>query len=151
MKIFGGYSRKNGEAAGTYRHPLSISTAAGSYTAQSLGLDPNRLFAFDQNGYSGLFPANWRGRQNGNWNASLSNTLGVNNFDFGVDHSVNYTQFAVTNSPQTESHAGGLTFLNKTPLMLISRAIPTFSGLNVANEAEFRTDQYSQHAGEEAS
>ncbi len=151
LKIFGGYSRKNGEAAGIYRYPLSISTAAGSYTAQSLGLYPNGflpLIKTDIQDYSLSIGAEGK---LGKWNASLSNTLGVNNFDFGIDHSVNYTQFAVTNSPQTEFDAGGLTFLQNTVNGDLTRNFHVLQGLNVAYGAEFRTDQYSQHAGEEAS
>ena len=87
----------------------------------------------------------------GKWNASLSNTFGINNFDFKVDNSINYTQFAVTDAPQTKFDAGGLQFLQNTVNADLTRNFRVLQGLNVAYGAEFRIDQYSQHAGEEAS
>ena len=95
LKLFGGYSQKSGEAAGFFRYPSSINTAAAIYAPQALTLYPNGflpLIKTDIKDYS--FSIGVDGKL-GKWNASLSNTFGVNNFDFIVDNSVNYTQFAV--------------------------------------------------------
>ncbi|MEP6947798.1 MAG: TonB-dependent receptor [Ginsengibacter sp.] len=151
LKLFGGYSQKNGEAAGVYRYPSAISTAATTYAHQVLALYPNGflpLIQTDIKDYS--FSLGVDGKL-GKWNASLSNTLGINNFDFTVDNSVNYTQFAVTATPQTKFNAGGLQFLQNTVNADLTRNFNVLAGLNVAYGAEFRIDQYAQHAGEESS
>ena len=151
LKFFGGYSQKNGEAAGFFRYPFSISSGAGIFATQVLALYPNGflpLIKTDIKDYS--FSIGVDGKI-GKWNASLSNTFGVNNFDFTVDHSINYTQFAVTQHPQTKFNAGGLQFLQNTINADITRNFNVLQGLNVAYGAEFRIDQYAQHAGEEAS
>lgn len=41
LKFFGGYNQKNGEAAGFFRYPSSISSGAGIYATQALELYPN--------------------------------------------------------------------------------------------------------------
>ena len=151
VKLFGGYSQKSGEAAGFFRYPSSISSGAAIYRSQGLALYPNGflpLIKTDIKDYS--FSAALEGKL-GKWNASLSNTLGVNNFDFSVDNSVNYTQYAVTPNPQTKFDAGGLRFLQNTVNADVTRNFDVMAGLNVAYGAEFRIDQYSQRAGEEAS
>lgn len=151
LKFFGGYSQKNGEAAGFFRYPFSISSGAGIYTTQALELYPNGflpLIKTDIKDYS--FSVGINGKI-GKWNASLSNTFGINNFDFNVDHSLNYTQFAVTQNPQTKFNAGGLQFLQNTINADVTRNFNVLQGFNVAYGAEFRIDQYAQHAGEEAS
>ena len=151
VKLFGGYSQKSGEAAGFFRYPSSISSGAAIYRSQGLALYPNGflpLIKTDIKDYS--FSAALEGKL-GKWNASLSNTLGVNNFDFSVDNSLNYTQYAVTPNPQTKFDAGGLRFLQNTVNADVTRNFDVMAGLNVAYGAEFRIDQYSQRAGEEAS
>ncbi|MGZ3768000.1 MAG: TonB-dependent receptor plug domain-containing protein, partial [Mucilaginibacter sp.] len=151
LKVFGGYSQKNGEAAGFFRYPSSISSGAGTYASQALTLYPNGflpLIKTDIKDYS--LSVGVDGKL-GKWNASLSNTLGVNNFDFIVDNSINYTQYAVTPNPQTKFNAGGPRFLQNIVNADLTRNFNVLKGLNVAYGAEFRIDQYSQRAGEEAS
>ena len=151
LKLFGGFNQKNGEAAGFFRYPTSIVSGAANYANQSLGFYPNGflpLIKTDIKDYS--FSIGIDGKL-GSWNASLSNTLGINNFDFKVDNSVNYTQFEVTQNPQTKFDAGGLRFLQNSVNADVSRLFQVLHGLNVAYGAEFRIDQYSQKAGEEAS
>lgn len=151
LKLFAGYSQKSGEAAGVFRYPSAINTAAAIYAPQALTLYPDGflpLIKTDIKDYS--FSVGIDGKL-GKWNASLSNTLGVNNFDFMVDNSVNYTQFAVTPNPQTKFNAGGLQFLQNTVNADITRNFDVLKGLNVAYGGEFRIDQYSQKAGEESS
>ncbi|MEO6730465.1 MAG: TonB-dependent receptor [Ferruginibacter sp.] len=151
LNLFGGYSQKSGDAAGFFRYPSSISSGAATYAAQALALYPNGflpLIKTDIKDYS--FSLGVEGKI-GKWTAGLSNTLGVNNFDFKVDNSVNYTQYAVTPNPQTKFEAGGLQFLQNTINADVTRNFDVLAGLNVAYGAEFRIDQYAQKAGEEAS
>ncbi|MEP7252922.1 MAG: TonB-dependent receptor [Ginsengibacter sp.] len=151
LKFFGGFNQKNGEAAGFFRYPSSISSGAGIYATQALELYANGflpLIKTDIKDYS--FSIGVDGKM-GKWNASLSNTLGINNFDFTVDHSLNFTQFAATPNPQTKFNAGGLQFLQNTINADVTRNFDVLQGLNVAYGAEFRIDQYAQQAGEEAS
>lgn len=151
LQLYVDLSQKNGEAAGIFRYPAAINTAAGSYAPMALQLYPNGflpLIKTNIRDYSFSLALNGK---IGQWNAGFSNTLGANIFDFSVDHSVNYTQFAVTSDPQTKFDAGGLKFLQNTSNVDFSRKFSVLQGLNVAYGAEFRIDQYSQHAGEEAS
>lgn len=150
--VFGGYSKKNGEAAGFYRYPNSVNSGAGSlYRDQALSLFPDGflpLIKTDIKDYS--LSAGVAGTL-GQWNASLSNTFGANDFDYTVDNSVNYTQFEVSSNPQRKFNAGGIGFLQNTVNADLARKFDVLSGLNLAYGAEFRIDQYKQKAGEEAS
>jgi len=151
LKFFSGLNQKSGEAAGFFRYPSSINSGAGIYATQALGLYPNGflpLIKTDIKDYS--FSVGVDGKL-GKWNTSLSNTFGINQFDFTVDNSLNYTQFAVTLTPQTKFNAGGLQFLQNTVNADVTRNFNVLQGLNVAYGAEFRIDQYSQKAGEESS
>ena len=151
VKVFGGYSQKSGEAAGFFRYPSSITTGAAIFAGQVFALYPNGFLPLIKSNIKDYsFSVGVDGKL-GKWNASLSNTLGINNFDFKVDHSINYTQFAVTQNPQTTFNAGGLQFLQNTVNADVTRNFKVLQGLNVAYGAEFRVDQYAQHAGEEAS
>jgi iron complex outermembrane recepter protein len=151
LKVFGGYSRKNGEAAGFFRYPSSVTTGAAIFAGQVFSVYPNGFLPLIKSNIKDYsFSAGLDGKL-GKWNASLSNTLGINNFDFTVDHSINYTQFAVTQNPQTTFNAGGLRFLQNTVNADVSRNFNVLQGLNVAYGAELRVDQYAQYAGEEAS
>jgi iron complex outermembrane receptor protein len=151
LKVFGGYSQKSGDAAGFFRYPTSISSGAGIYAGQVFAIYPNGFLPLIKTGIKDYsLSAGLEGKL-GSWNASLSNTLGINDFDFSVDHSINYTQFAVVPNPQTKFDAGGLRFLQNTVNADLSRNFDVLSGLNVAYGAEFRIDQYAQHAGDESS
>jgi len=151
LKAFGGFNQKNGEAAGFYRYPTSVVSGAANYANQVFGVYPDGflpLIKTNIKDYS--FSIGLDGKL-GAWNASLSNTLGANNFDFTVDNSINYTQFEVSQHPQTTFDAGGLRLLQNTINADLNRLFRVLYGLSVAFGAEFRVDQYSQKAGEEAS
>jgi len=147
---FGGYNRKNGEAAGFYRYPNAVPASI-----RGVVLSPN----YYPNGFLPLINsevtdfstvAGLRGKL-GEWNFDVSNTYGRNVFDFIVSNSVNFTQATVTATPQTRFDAGGLTFLQNTLNADFSRAYKVLSGLNTAFGAEYRVDQYDIRAGEESS
>ena len=152
--LFGGYSKKNGESAGFYRYPSGIPGSKGSG-----GTYTNNVLTFYPNGFLPLIKTNIQDYslsgglvgKLGGWDASLTNTFGENTFDYTIDHSLNYTQFAVTSTPQTKFNAGGIKFLQNTVNADISRSFDVLSGLNLAFGSEFRIDQYGQKAGEEAS
>ncbi len=150
--LFGGYSQKNGEAAGFYRYPNAINTSAAIYRSNVLALYPNGflpLINTDINDIS--IAAGIRGSL-GEWSLDLSNTLGRNRFGFNVNNSVNYTQAAVRpNNLQTSFDAGALSFLQNTVNADLSRKYDVLSGLNVAIGGEFRLEQFGITAGEEAS
>lgn len=151
LQLYGDLSQKNGEAAGIFRYPSAINSAAGSYAQMALQLYPNGflpLIKTNIKDYS--FSIALKGKL-GDWNTNISNTIGANLFDFAVDHSVNYTQFAISSTPQTKFDAGGLKFLQNTSNIDLSRKFDVLHGLNIAYGAEFRIDQYSQQAGEEPS
>jgi len=151
LNLSGGLSQKNGEAAGFFRYPTSISSGAGTYASQSLSLYPNGFLPLIKTNIRDYaFSIGAEGKL-GKWDASVSNTLGVNRFDFIVDHSINYTQFAVTPNPQSKFDAGGPRFLQNIVNADMTRSFNVLKGLNVAYGAFFRTEEYSQHAGEEAS
>ncbi|MEO6550216.1 MAG: TonB-dependent receptor [Ferruginibacter sp.] len=152
LKVFGGYSQKSGEAAGVFRYPSAISTAATIYAPQVFAQYPNGFLPLIKTDIKDYSLSIGLDGKLGKWNASLSNTLGVNTFDFNVDNSINYTQLAVsTGTPQTKFTAGGLQFLQNTINADLTRNFDVLQGLNIAYGAEFRVDQYAQNAGEEAS
>jgi iron complex outermembrane receptor protein len=149
--VFGGYSKKNGEAAGFYRYPNSVNSGAGNYKAMALAKFPNGFLPLIQTDISDFsLSAGVEGKL-GKWDASLSNTFGVNNFDYTVNNSVNYTQYEITPNPQSKFDAGGIRFLQNTINADLTRHFDVLHGLNIAYGAEFRIDQYQQTAGEEAS
>jgi iron complex outermembrane receptor protein len=149
--LFGGFSKKKGESAGFYRYPTSIASSGGTYTNSILNIYPDGflpLIKSDIKDYS--LSAGISGKL-GSWDASLSNTFGLNQFDYTVDNSINYTQLAITSNPQHKFDAGGISFLQNTANLDLSRKLDVLKGLNLAFGAEFRIDQYGQRAGEEAS
>ncbi len=149
--LFGGYSKKNGEAAGFYRYPNSIFSNAGAFRNNALTVYPEGFLPLIQTNIRDVSVSAGLTGKFGLWNTSISNTFGVNNFDYTVNNSINYTQFAVTPNPQTKFDAGGIGFLQNTVNLDVSKKFGVLKGLNVAYGAEFRIDQYKQRAGEEAS
>jgi len=151
LKVFGTYNQKNGEAAGFYRYPSGIPAAAAIYASQALALYPDGFLPLIKTNIGDYSLSAGLDGKLGQWNASLSNTIGINRIDFTVDHSVNYSQFAVSAEPPTKFDAGGMQFLQNIINADFSRNFKVLYGLNIAYGAEFRIDQYAQHAGEEAS
>ncbi|MBX9783205.1 MAG: TonB-dependent receptor [Chitinophagaceae bacterium] len=152
LNAFGGFSKKGGEAAGFYRYPNSIFSGAGSlYRAQALSLYPEGFLPLINSNIKDYSVSVGVSGKLGKWDASFSNTFGLNDFGYRVTNSINYSQFAVNPNPQTEFNAGAIRFLQNTINADITRKFNWMQGLNIAYGYEFRVDQYSQRAGEEAS
>ncbi|MGZ8537456.1 MAG: TonB-dependent receptor, partial [Flavisolibacter sp.] len=153
LYLFGGYSKKNGEATGVYRYPSAITpaTAAGPYANGVFGYYPNGFLPEIHTDIMDFSTAVGFRTKFGNWNFDISNTYGINKFDFGVENSVNYTQFAVTATPPQEFDAGGLEFSQNTVNADISRKYDVLAGLNVAAGLEYRVDMFNMRSGELAS
>ena len=151
LKVFGSFNQKNGEAAGFYRYPSGIPTAATKYASQALSLYPDGFLPLIKTKITDYSISAGIDGMIGQWNASFSNTLGINTIRFTVDNSVNYSQFAVTNTPATKFDAGGMQFLQNTVNADFNRNFKLLYGLNAAWGAEYRIDQYEQVAGEEDS
>lgn len=153
LYFFGGYSKKNGEATGVYRYPSAITpaTAAGPYANSVLGIYPNGFLPEIHTDIMDFSTAVGFRTKFGSWNFDISNTYGTNKFDFGVENSVNYTQFAVDANPQQKFDAGGLKFTQNTANADISRKYAVLAGLNVAAGLEYRIDAFSMRSGELAS
>ncbi|HTL08877.1 MAG TPA: TonB-dependent receptor [Chitinophagaceae bacterium] len=128
-----------------------MTSGAGIYADKVFTLYPNGFLPLIKSHIKDIsFSAGINGAL-GKWKASLSNTFGVNHFDFTIANSVNYTQFATGNNVPTKFDAGGLQFLQNTINLDFTRHFTILQGLHIAQGAEFRVDQYTQRAGEEAS
>ncbi|MEO6582849.1 MAG: TonB-dependent receptor, partial [Ferruginibacter sp.] len=152
--LFGGYSKKQGTAAGFYRYPdgaTSIFNGASIYRNNVYSIYPNGFLPQINSDLMDFSTAIGLKTKFSEWNFDLSNTYGINKFDFDVDHSVNYTQFFVPGNAQTEFDAGGLKFWQNTVNADLSRQFDVRSGLNVAAGAEYRIDGFGIRAGEPAS
>lgn len=150
---FGGYSNKKGNATGVYRYPAGYASGgnAQKFASQALALYPNGFLPqilTDITDFSAAVGFRTKFNQ---WNVDISNTYGSNKFDFGVANSVNYTQFAVSSTPQTSFDPGGLKFSQNTINADISRKFNVLAGLNVAAGLEYRSESFGIKAGEEAS
>lgn len=153
LYVFGGYSKKKGTSAGLYRYPMGIPLAsnAGKYAPNVFSMYPNGFLPEIKSDIADFSTAiGFRSRFSG-WNLDLSNTFGVNTFDFGVANSVNYSQFALAGNAQTTFDAGGLKFYQNTVNADISRKINLLQGLNAAAGLEYRIDGFGIRSGEEAS
>ena len=109
---FGGSSQKNGDAAGLYRYPSSIVLAsnAGKYAPNVFAMYPNGFLPVIKTDIQDFSTAVGFRTKIDQWNFDISNTYGVNVFDFGVRNSVNYSQMAIPGNKQTSFDAGGLKF-----------------------------------------
>lgn len=151
LYAFGGYTKKDGKAAGFYRYPSGIPTNARQYAPNVFAIYPNGFLPMINSDISDFSTAVGLRTKIGQWNFDLSNTYGTNKFDFMIDNSANYTQFAVAGNNQTSFDAGGLKFWQNTVNADFSKAYDILAGLNVAAGLEYRVDAFSIQSGEEAS
>lgn len=146
---FGGFNNKKGNAAGFYRYPSGIPAAIRSNV---LAVYPNGFLPEINSNVTDIsFVAGLRGKV-GSWDMDLSQAVGQNSFDFGVDKSVNYTQVVGTPTGfQTKFNAGGTKFSQYTTNLDFSKKHEILAGLNTALGAEYRVDAFEITAGEESS
>lgn len=148
---FGGYSKKVGTSAGFFRYPSSIASGARNYASNVFAIYPNGFLPQIESGITDFSTAVGLRTKLGLWNMDVSNTFGSNVFDFTINNSVNYTQFAQPGNSQTSFDAGGLKFYQNTVNLDFSRQYAVLAGLNVAAGAEYRIDAFGINSGEEAS
>jgi len=151
LYLFGGYSKKSGTAAGFYRYPSGIPGNARIYAPQVFAIYPSGFLPRINSDVTDFSTSVGVRTKFNEWNFDVSNTFGINKFDFTIDNSVNYTQFFVAGNKQTEFDAGGLKFWQNTVNADISRKIDWLEGFNVAAGVEYRVDAFGINSGEEAS
>ena len=151
LYAFGGYSKKQGEATGVFRYPSGIPGNATTYAPNVLAMYPNGFLPEIATDIVDFSTAIGFRTKIGEWNFDISNTYGINKFDFGVQNSVNYTQFAVAGNKQTSFDAGGLKYWQNTSNADISKKFDVAEGLNIAAGLEYRVDVFGIRSGEEAS
>lgn len=153
LYLFGGYSKKSGEATGIYRYPSGIpsGTNAGQYAPNVFAIYPQGFLPEIHSDIVDFSTVAGFRTKLGDWNFDISNTFGINTFAFGVENSVNYTQFAVPGNNQQTFDAGGLQFWQNTINADVSKKYDVLAGLNVAAGLEYRIDAFQINSGEEAS
>ncbi len=149
---FGGYSNKKGTATGLYRYPSGIPGAATTtYQANVFSIFPNGFLPEIHTDITDFSTAVGFRTKFNKWNFDISNNYGINTFYFGVENSLNYTQFANAGNMQTSFDAGGLKFYQNTVNVDLSRKYNVLEGLNAAGGVEYRIDGFGIKQGEEAS
>ncbi|WP_234387093.1 TonB-dependent receptor [Aquimarina sp. Aq78] len=140
---FGGISYRQGLASGFYRRPAQGDGRANT-PAFPNGFLPNiGTDIVDKSIALGI-----KGKIK-DWSVDFSNTYGINTFDITVGNSSNGTLGVAT--PRTFD-AGALSFMQNTTNLDISKFHEDiFEGFNVAMGAEYKVENYSITAGEEAS
>jgi iron complex outermembrane receptor protein len=151
LYIFGGYSKKKGEATGVYRYPSGIPGNATTYAPGVFALYPDGFLPEIHSDIMDFSTAAGFRTKFNDWNFDISNTFGTNKFEFGVENSVNYSQFAVAGNNQTTFDAGGLKFWQNTVNADVSKKYNVLQGLNVAAGLEYRVESFGLISGEVAS
>lgn len=96
------------------------------------------------------FAGGLKGKSRKELNWDISNTTGQNDFHFYGNKTFNAS--LINRPDKTKFDDGGLKFLQSTTNFDINRSFKSIGkGLNLAMGAEFRYEQYSVYAGEEAS
>ncbi|HEX7906194.1 MAG TPA: TonB-dependent receptor [Chitinophagaceae bacterium] len=152
--VFGGYGKKKGTAAGFYRYPdgaTSIVSGATIYRNNVLAMYPNGFLPQINSDLIDFSVAAGLRTKIDQWDFDISNTFGINKFDFTIDQSVNYTQFFLPGNKQTVFDAGGLKFWQNTMNADFSRKFNVLEGMNLAVGVESRVDVFGIRSGEPAS
>lgn len=141
LYAFGGYSKREGIAAGFFRRAFDDRTVRAFYPNGFLPLISSDIA-------DASLSAGVRGVLSG-WAWDLGGVYGQNAFEFGVHNSVNTSMG--TSSPR-DFYAGALRFNQMTFNGDITRQFGTWLGLlNVAVGAEFRRDNFKLERGDESS
>jgi iron complex outermembrane recepter protein len=143
---FGGYNEKAGVSANFYNMPVDVNTGDISAFKPKGFLPILNVSSTDLSGALGV-----RGRFN-KWTYELSNTYGTNMLGYKVSESMNVSQYKATGNSQSDFNAGTVAFAQNTIDLDFGRKVDNlFNGTNFAFGAQYRTDTYTQKAGEEAS
>ncbi|HJU69484.1 MAG TPA: TonB-dependent receptor [Gemmatimonadaceae bacterium] len=141
LYAFGGYSQREGIAAGFFRRAFDDRTVRAVYPNGFLPLISSDIA-------DASLSAGVRGIVAG-WSWDLGGVYGQNGFEFGVHNSIN-TSMGV-NSPR-DFYAGALRFNQMTFNGDITRQFGTMIGpVNLAVGAEFRRDNFKLERGDENS
>jgi iron complex outermembrane recepter protein len=143
LYAFGGYSKREGIAAGFFRR------AFDDRTVRAANFYPNGFLPLISSDIADAsLAAGLRGVVAG-WSWDLGGVYGQNGFEFGVHNSVNTSMG--TTSPR-DFYAGALRFNQMTFNGDITRQFGTMIGaVNVAVGAEFRRDNFKLERGDENS
>jgi iron complex outermembrane receptor protein len=144
--LFGGASRRDGVHGGNYRRALQNSNWPQIYPLGFLPLIEPEIV--DYSGTVGV-----RGVVAGEWFWDLSAQYGHDKFDFDITNTLNTSLGPNIPPNKTEFYAGALEFNQFISNLDVTRELDAgLAGpLNVAVGAEFRRENYQQHAGEEGS
>ncbi|HEV8231491.1 MAG TPA: TonB-dependent receptor [Thermoanaerobaculia bacterium] len=144
--VFGGASRRDGVHGGNYRRAIQSQNWPQIYPLGFLPLIEPEIV--DYSGTVGV-----RGIISGAWFWDLSAQYGHDRFDFDITHSLNTSLGPEIPPNKTNFYAGALEFNQFVSNLDVTRELEVgLSGpLNVAVGAEFRRENYQEHAGEEAS
>lgn len=138
---FGGLSNKQGTGYPFRRLPVDDGNVPEIYPH---GFQPLTKSSITDRSFTAGIRSEFKG-----WNIDFSNSYGSNQFDFRVVNSVNASLGA---SSPTNFDVGGFFFSQNVTGLTFSRLFDqTLSGINVAFGSEFRVDNYSINAGDEAS
>ena len=143
MYLFGGASRRDGTHGGNYRRALQNTNWPSIYPLGYLPLIEPKIVDYSAT-------AGMRGVAAEKWFWDISAQYGHDKFDFNVTNSLNISLGPTIPPNQTSFYAGALEFnqfvgnLDVTRELNVGLAGP----LNVAVGAEFRRENYQQHAGE---
>ena len=151
LYVFGGYSKKKGNATGFYRYPSGIPGNATIYQTNVFNIYPDGFLPEIHTDIMDFSTAVGFRTKFSEWNFDISNTYGINKFDFDIQNSLNYTQFANAGNAQSSFDAGGLKFYQNTVNADFSRKLSVLEGLNFATGLEYRIDGFGIRSGEEAS
>jgi iron complex outermembrane receptor protein len=144
--LFGGASRRDGVHGGNYRRALENRNWTQIYPLGFLPLIEPKIV--DYSGTVGV-----RGVVSGAWFWDLSAQYGHDKFDFDITHTLNVSLGPDIPPNKTNFYAGALEFNQFVSNLDVIRELEVgLSGpLNVAVGAEFRRENYQEHAGEEGS
>ena len=143
LYLFGGASRRDGVHGGNDRRALQAQNWPSIYPLGFLPLIEPKIV--DASGTIGI-----RGVAAEKWFWDISAQYGHDRFDFNITHSLN-TSLGPTIPPnQTRFYAGALEFNQFVSNLDVTREVDAgLAGpLNVAVGAEFRRENYQEHAGE---
>jgi len=137
---FGGYSYRNGNAAGFYRFPNQNRTSTSIY--------PNGFLPeISSNVIDVSFAAGFKGKL-GKVSYDISNTFGRNTFDYTIENTANAS---LPYPSKTSFDAGGLGFSQNTINADFDTKFDWLKGFNLAFGGEARFENFKINSGEEAS